>query len=207
MKPIPAPVQERSRLTYQALLDCAERLLTARSFNDISLSEICRGINCTTGAFYHRFASKEALLLHLEDRLYERAGELVEVFREAAPLAGRELLRTLITDTVDFYVKNKGSIRALTLAAQSDPELSQRLSRRSREVMQRGSRYLGKRFDIRSRDSERSIEFAVVAVRAVLREVILFGSDALGEYPRDVLISELVELFTRYLGLKKGGNS
>jgi len=202
MKIIHAPRQERSRQTYEAILDSAERLLRQKSFGDVSLTEICGGANCTTGAFYHRFANKQALLLHLEDRVYEDAHKMVdEVFLDPGGLTGSAFLHRFIAAVVDYYVNHKGSVRALTLASLSDPEVNPRIIPRMNGVIQRGSEYLATRLDLRGRDPERSIEFALVSLKAALREIILFGDESLGQFPREVLITELMEQFTRYLAL------
>jgi len=201
-----APRQQRSQQTYEALLASAERLVTRKSFQSVSLAEICEGAGCTTGAFYHRFEDKEALLVHLEDRVYDRAHALIDqVFPKAGQLTGRRLVQMLIAGVVDFYLLHQGSIKALTLAAQSDRELRRRLSRRGRAVVRRGSKLIAKELGRGHRDADRSIDFALVALRAVLREVVLFGSEEFGPFPREVLVTELTEQFTRYLGLTGDG--
>jgi len=203
MELVSTPQQQRSQQTYEALLASAEGLLTRKSFQSVSLAEICEGAGCTTGAFYHRFADKKALLVHLEDRVYDRAHALIdEVFLEARQLTGRSLIQKLIAGVVDFYLTHQGSIRAMTLAVQSDPEARRRHSRRGAEVVRRGSELMARGLGSARRDADRSIEFALVALRAVLREVVLFGSEELGRFPRDVLVAELTEQFTRYLGLR-----
>lgn len=54
--------KEQSRRTEQAILQAALELFRAKSFDKVSVRDICRQAGITTGAFYHHFRSKEELL-------------------------------------------------------------------------------------------------------------------------------------------------
>lgn len=54
--------QEQARRTQAAILEAAIRLCRERSFDKVSVREICREAGITTGAFYHHFRTKEELL-------------------------------------------------------------------------------------------------------------------------------------------------
>src|SRR5207245_10784385 len=62
---------ERAR----AILQTAERLLGERPLRDISVDDLARGAGISRPTFYFYFASKEAVLLALMDRLVEEARE------------------------------------------------------------------------------------------------------------------------------------
>lgn len=53
---------EQARQTEQAILQAALELSREKSFDKVSVREICRQAGITTGAFYHHFPSKEDLL-------------------------------------------------------------------------------------------------------------------------------------------------
>src|SRR5271165_1309126 len=57
----------------RAILETAERLLGERSLNEISVDDLARGAGISRPTFYFYFASKEAVLLTLLDRLVEEA--------------------------------------------------------------------------------------------------------------------------------------
>ncbi|MDT0306238.1 TetR/AcrR family transcriptional regulator [Streptomyces sp. DSM 44917] len=57
-----------------AILATAERLLEGRQFHTISIDELARGAGISRPTFYFYFASKEAVLLALLDRVAEEAG-------------------------------------------------------------------------------------------------------------------------------------
>lgn len=54
--------QREAAQTEQAILQAAMRLCRQKAFDKVSVREICSLAGITTGAFYHHFPSKEALL-------------------------------------------------------------------------------------------------------------------------------------------------
>jgi len=54
--------RDQSRKTEQAILKAAMDLMRKQDFDHVSVRDICKAAGITTGAFYHHFPSKEALL-------------------------------------------------------------------------------------------------------------------------------------------------
>lgn len=52
----------QAKKTEQAILQAAMELTREKSFDKVSVRDICREAGITTGAFYHHFESKEELL-------------------------------------------------------------------------------------------------------------------------------------------------
>jgi AcrR family transcriptional regulator len=63
----------------RAILQTAERLLEERPLHEISVDDLARGAGISRPTFYFYFASKEAVLLTLMDRLVEEARSGVEL--------------------------------------------------------------------------------------------------------------------------------
>lgn len=63
----------------RAILQTAERLLEQRPLHEISVDDLARGAGISRPTFYFYFASKEAVLLTLMDRLVEQARSGVEL--------------------------------------------------------------------------------------------------------------------------------
>ena len=84
--------EERER----AILETAERLLGERPLHDISVDDLARGAGISRPTFYFYFASKEAVLLALLDRLVEevRAGVALALLAEDPRRVLREGLQT-----------------------------------------------------------------------------------------------------------------
>ncbi len=58
----------------RAILSTAERLLQQRSLAEISVDDLAQGAGISRSAFYFYFASKDAVVLTLVDRVVEQAG-------------------------------------------------------------------------------------------------------------------------------------
>lgn len=60
--------QQRGEETRSHILDVAGELFSQRGYEVTSVSDICERAGVTKGAFYHHFASKQAVFLELRDR-------------------------------------------------------------------------------------------------------------------------------------------
>lgn len=65
------PRQARSRDTLERIAATAVRLLNAKPWAQISVSELATSADASVGAFYTRFADKDALLDYLDERYAE----------------------------------------------------------------------------------------------------------------------------------------
>jgi TetR/AcrR family transcriptional regulator, ethionamide resistance regulator len=63
----------------RAILETAERLLAERPLQEISVDDLARGAGISRPTFYFYFASKEAVVLALLDRLVEEARSGIEL--------------------------------------------------------------------------------------------------------------------------------
>ena len=98
----------------RAILETAERLLADRPLHAISTEDLARGAGISRSSFYFYFASKEAVLLSLLDRVTAEA----EAAREAALARVREgtLADVCRAGIAAFHETFRGH-RAVTLAA------------------------------------------------------------------------------------------
>jgi AcrR family transcriptional regulator len=79
----------------RAILQTLEQLLEERPLHAISVDDLARGAGISRPTFYFYFASKEAVLLALMDRLVEQARAGIELSRLANDPAG--VLRRALT--------------------------------------------------------------------------------------------------------------
>ncbi len=67
--------KEKAKDTRRAIMEAASQLIRQNGFEKMTVRDICARAGVTTGAFYHHFASKEALLVQgfssLDDHLEE----------------------------------------------------------------------------------------------------------------------------------------
>lgn len=96
----------------RALLATAERLLEERPLADISVDDLARGAGISRSTFYFYFASKEAVVLALLDRVVAeaRAARTAALAGAASPQAAWRAALVTVRDTFRDH-------RALTAAA------------------------------------------------------------------------------------------
>ena len=96
----------------RAILETFERLLGERSWHAVSIDDIARGAGISRPTFYFYFASKEAVLLSLFDRILaegrDSRGDALERLGDEPEAAIREVITA--------YFDRFGSHRAVTLA-------------------------------------------------------------------------------------------
>ena len=95
-----------------AILTTAERLLADRPLSAISVDDLARGAGISRPTFYFYFASKDAVLLPLLDRVVAEADAATQVAFRGRPAGAREGWRRAITGYYDTFRAH----RALTLA-------------------------------------------------------------------------------------------
>jgi AcrR family transcriptional regulator len=101
-------------LRERAILETAERLLAERPLREISTEDLARGAGISRSSFYFYFASKEAVLLSLLDRVTAEA----EAAREAAlARVGEGTLADLCRAGIAAFHETFRGHRAVTLAA------------------------------------------------------------------------------------------
>src|SRR3712207_3123852 len=106
-----------------AILATAERLLAERPLSAISVDDLARGAGISRPTFYFYFASKDAVLLTLLDRVVaEAAAASREVF--ATPASGpREAWRRAITAYYETFREHRGLTLAWAEARPTNAEI------------------------------------------------------------------------------------
>jgi AcrR family transcriptional regulator len=119
--------QARSQATLDRISDAVIALLRDKPFDELSIAEIVEASNISTGTFYRRFDSKQALL----PLLFERYAMMMRDWFEA--LTGGQTAPSLeafvhgvVTETHALYSEHRNFIRAVHLHARYRPELIDR---------------------------------------------------------------------------------
>jgi AcrR family transcriptional regulator len=205
-----APQQERSRATLFRFLEATMGLLAERRFEQATVAEIARRARSSVGAFYARFADKDALMGYLDSQLFESGKAAWDEFLASERWRGRPAA-DVVTAVVDRVARkrreHRGLLRALALYARSQPsarflehgrQLNRRVYGRVRALLLERGDELG------HPDPEQAIEVGLMFVDAATREAILF--DDLGALPRRVsdaaLTRELAVAWLAYLGVR-----
>lgn len=172
------PRQARSRETLRRILDAFEEALRDKTFEEVTVGELCERAECSVGTFYGRVESKDALLEHLRRRVYgeveERLRELFDPERGASAdleAVVREQLGVLL----EFHMQRRGVIRAVIVQARRHPAFAEQTQAFNAAVLRlvRES-WLQHREEIKAPDPVLAAEQAALMVAGYFREAIVF---------------------------------
>jgi AcrR family transcriptional regulator len=102
-----APVQARSRATLDRILDATEKLLEIRTFDQLSVQDICKEAASSVGAFYTRFPDKIALLHLLHERICEEAKATAQLALDVERWRGQNM-QDIVAAIVGFMAAEYG---------------------------------------------------------------------------------------------------
>jgi AcrR family transcriptional regulator len=123
------PRQARARETFDRVLTIGAQLVAEEGFAGLSLAEICRRADVSTGALYARVESMDALALAIHDREFARLALEHAIFDPSERWAARSR-DALILDSVGelgaHYARHAGLLRAFILRSSWDQTMHQR---------------------------------------------------------------------------------
>ena len=99
-------VVKHPELRRSEILDCAQALFLARGYDNASLNEVIAVAGVSKGAFYHYFASKEALLEALAGRFAQEALAQVQDVLDAPGLDALARLNAFMAKSRQKKIEN-----------------------------------------------------------------------------------------------------
>lgn len=119
------PRQARSRALMLALMERALDMLHSRSFDELSVADLCAEAGCTVGSFYARFESKEAFLRALQHAVAMDSAAAIRA-RVASPrfhaLSLAQMVARIVEGAVRWNRRYEGLSRASLRATQVSPD-------------------------------------------------------------------------------------
>jgi len=113
-----APRYRRGQRSADALLDAGRSLLEHVSYEGLSVSDLCKQAQLTTGAFYRRFESKDAFFLALQrlalDEALRLQREFIDGFDDAkrAPATLAQASAAVVDAVRLWHLHHRGVLRA-----------------------------------------------------------------------------------------------
>lgn len=110
----------KSEITATRILDAALRLFRTKGFEQATMRDIAAAAGMATGAAYHHFASKDAMVM----AFYQRSCEEMQPLLESALAGARGLeqqLSALIRTKLEYFHPNRAVLKAL-LKNGADPQ-------------------------------------------------------------------------------------
>ena len=176
-----APLQDRSRRTLDKIVRAVEQLLEVRPFDEISVADIIRRARCSTGSFYARFPTKDAVLPYLyarydADLRPRMAAKLASV--DWASLSLRQTVELFVSGMVDMYLERRNLLRAAALFARANPEaIGDDIRQRRGAVLDMPARLFARFADeIAHDDAMEAARIGFFIVASAAREKLLFDA-------------------------------
>ena len=93
--------------TVQLILDTATRLFLQKGYDETTLQDIIDATKLSKGAIYHHFASKEAILIAVVDRMGDFNSAVLAEIRDRKGLTGAEKLREMFRTSMTLSFQGK----------------------------------------------------------------------------------------------------
>jgi AcrR family transcriptional regulator len=196
------PKQQRSRESYERVLQAARELLEENGFEGFTAQQVAARANVSIGAIYERFGNKETLLHTVHARLMDTIAQFVDAQQAPLPDGAGDLVEELVQRVAATMAAHRAILRAFMHLGALDDVIAERGSLESIE--------LGRRFKAALRphaaemahpDPEVALDVAFrIAYSTLARQVMygpLFESDAAIGW--DQLTGELARACRAYL--------
>ncbi|MEZ5981001.1 MAG: TetR/AcrR family transcriptional regulator [Parvularculaceae bacterium] len=207
------PRQHRSAESLERLVEASIELMSEDVFDNTSITEILTKANCSVGAFYGRFDSKESLFHYTHERVLTDITEWLDnrfqKFERAyadqnSELGARTVCRFIIETVHEFYARKPNLYRALFLHTRirRDPALLKRVEGANTVILKRTEALCARIKPEREGPARLSRWLkGLKVIAAYLREEVLFGGAFPSGEKTDVSaeIDELERLYLAYV--------
>ena len=200
-----APVQGRSKASYERMLTAAEALMVSRGSDDFTLQDVSKKGKVSIGSIYNRFESKDALLHAVQLRVMDRVDKVMNERLESARLGTSELntlVVALVNAVAETLREHAEIMRPLMLRASSDPLVAATgksyYANNANAVKGALLLYVAQ---IRQPDPLRAVDTAFRVLYASLARYLGFGSSTTAAWEGDweVLKQDLARMLAAFL--------
>ncbi|NOW48587.1 AcrR family transcriptional regulator [Novosphingobium sp. SG751A] len=200
-----APVQGRSKASYERMLAAAEALMAAAGSDEFTLQEVSKKGKVSIGSIYNRFESKDALLHAVQLRVLERVdkqmGAMLDEARNGASTLD-QLVVALTRAVGETLKENADIMRPLMLRATNDPLVAAtgKASFVTTANAVKGALLLHSA-EMKQPDPLRAVDSAFRILYATIARYLGFGSatTAAWEGDWDVLMQDLSRMIAAFL--------
>lgn len=170
--------QRRSKQSLERIVAALDELIEEKTFEEITVSEVCTRAGVAVGTFYDRVGSKDALLEHLRQRFYAGIVEQIEAAYDPARFAELDLESMIAVNAremVALHRRRQGAIRAIIVEARRTAAFGAHARELNRFLLDRVTRaWLRKRDAFRAGDPETLARHAFLMAAGFLREAVVW---------------------------------
>lgn len=192
--------QSRSRLTVNALLEAAARILIKEGFDKASTNRIAEVAGVSVGSLYQYFPSKEALVAAVIDRHKQQLMKIAhEALADVAALPVEQAVRKLVAVAIRAHQVDPKLHRVLAEQIPRTGRLKN-VEAFDRENYSLFKAYLeGHRDEIRRVDLDLAAFICVTSIEALTHTAVVYHAEGLSDGEIERLAEEATRLVVRYL--------
>jgi AcrR family transcriptional regulator len=172
--------QRRSQRSLERIVEALEGLIEEKTFEEITVTEVCKRAKVAVGTFYDRVGNKDALLEHLRRRFYVEI--LAQIDQAFAPgrfdgLSPQAMLAINAREMVALHRRRQGAIRATIVEARRSAAFAAHARELNAILMQRvTAAWLRKREAfVPGVDPEQLVRSAFLLAVGFLREAVIWA--------------------------------
>lgn len=184
----------------ERLSEATWSVLTESGLTGLTIRAVAERAGCTTGLVMHAFPTKEALLLHARDLLYDRTAVRADAV-ETAAATPREALLAVLLNAVSLDARSDEEARvwvSFLAASLADPVLAARHTAGNRSFLARVTRLLAA---TRPDWPESRVVAQAVGLVALAEGLNTLGSVDGGTYPAAIQRRTMTEALTQALAM------
>jgi AcrR family transcriptional regulator len=194
------PKQARSRVTVEAILDGAVRVLEQEGTESATTTRIAEVAGVSVGTLYQYFSERDDILDALQDREFERAKAMIFSRLSAGSSSERELARSIVSGLLELYRSAPALHRLLAIDGLriAPTDRIQAYDHQVVELLR--SFFEATKLRVRRKNRHAAAFVLYHSVRATMLAAILEDTIGLSD---EVLVDELTDLVVSHL---VGGN-
>lgn len=198
--------QKRGLERLESLVAAGKRMLNERSLAELSIGDLCREVNATTGAFYNQFESKDDFFRVVQASVCEQRRSEFEAFMQevqAQDPEPAEMVARLVRNYIEHMRQDGGVLRASLLNVRADADWwgpFRELGAHHRKMLE--AWLAPKLTHIKRSERPMRIAFAHQALAGTIVHTILNRPGTLGLHD-EAFVRELVRLVQGYLELPR----
>jgi len=203
VEPRKEPKQQRSRQTYQVILQGAAKILRRDGFQKFSTNKVAEESGVSIGSLYQYFPSKEAIIAALIDQLFEgeyaRMKEGLE--NESPNTAARDVIRQMLSAYFNVNFEDLSFRRSL-IELVSTVDKAQVAISFHRSMAEMMLKYIRTNFKAANDVDQETVLFMLTYM--LKASAISSIDENLKNIDKEFLITETTEMWLRLLRIPQG---
>jgi AcrR family transcriptional regulator len=199
LRPRKSPVQQRSRLTVDQILEAAARVFAKRGYAGATTNHIAERAGVSIGSLYQYFPNKDTILVALHARHMESASEILRKMMEEAlgeKAAPEDLLHRFVRQIIEMHASEPALHHVLLYEGPRTPELSKKLHAIEDSMAHAVEQMLARRGGISRPHAKHAAYLVVHVVENMAHEYVIHPPPDL---PIEVFVEELVTMLSGYI--------